>query len=140
MEWCDKFPGRASRGSCQFGTWVRTDSCCPKLSFICAWRPGPDLCTPARMPRAGPCQPIREAAARVSDSAAVTPGRTRSPTSQREDLPECVGALGACQVPVRCCRPALCCRHVPVEVCRWRGHLLAAWSLLCGLSPSFGGS
>ena len=55
-------------------------------------------------------------------------------------LPECMGALGACQVPVRCCRPALCCRPVPVEVCRWRGHLLAAWLLLCGLSRSFGGS
>ena len=48
-------------------------------------RPVPDLCTPARMPRAGPCQPIREAAARVSDSAVVTPGCIRSSTGQRED-------------------------------------------------------
>ena len=37
------------------------------------------------MPRAGPCQPTREAATRVSDSAVVTPGCTRSPTGQRED-------------------------------------------------------
>ena len=62
--------------------WLLQPQTCPYKRLA---RPVPALGTPARMPRAGPCQPIREAATRVRDSAVVTPGRTRSLASQRED-------------------------------------------------------
>ena len=77
--WSTISPGRASRGSCQSFTWVETGYCCPRHSLICAWRAlGRTRALLHSCPRLGPAGQW-EAAARVSGSAAVTPGRTRLP-------------------------------------------------------------
>ena len=86
------------------------------------------------MPRAGPCQPTREAATRMSDSAVVTPGCTRSPAGQREDWASL--RAWARWVRARCLSVRVDAQHwaaglVPV-VCWWRTHLAMAWSLLWG--------
>ena len=39
----------------------------------------------------------------------------------------CMGTLGACQASCEALEPGAVRWLVPMEVCRWRGHLLAAW-------------
>ena len=76
-------PGKVSRGCCQFRTWGRTDFSRPRRLLICTWCACCRTClthpyTPARMRQAGPCQPTRSTAARVSVSAAGWAGRVPS--------------------------------------------------------------
>ena len=92
--------GRASRGCCQFGTWVRTDSCSPKLALISAWRA---LCR--SWARQHACQELGPASQQGGGHQGerqrcrhawphTLPGQPGRGLGQ----PEGLGALGACQV------------------------------------------
>ena len=96
-----------------------------RLSRTCLMHPD----TPARMPRAGSCQPTRSAATRVSDSCestVVTPERTRWSAGWGEDWASAWGHERAGRVPSAdgpvawsAGRPAVAAGAVPV-VCQWR--------------------
>ena len=118
--WSTISPGRASRGSCQSFTWVETGYFCPRRK--CLALPGPCAVTPARMPQARPCRPMRSG--RQGERRRCRHAWPHTPPSRLAGglgLPGSVGALGAlCQA----LGPAL---RLSVEVCRGEASVLAAW-------------
>ena len=84
---------------------VELTSAAPNASLYAPGVPVPDVLasTPARMPQAGPCQPTRSAAARVSVTSRALASRltahTNRPAGERTGpVPEGMSALGACRV------------------------------------------
>ena len=89
------------------GNWLLLPQALPYMRLA---RPGPYLCMPARMPRAGPCRPMRGCLA----------AHASQPASKRTG-PGCKGALGVCQASCEALGPGAVLWLVPMEVCRWRG-------------------
>ena len=77
------------------GNWLLLPQALPYMRLAC---PGPYLCTPGCMPRAGPCRPMR--GGRQSERQRCRhawPHTPRSRLAGGPGLPGCMGALGACQ-------------------------------------------
>ena len=120
VEWWDNFSWESIRGQLSVlhlgGDWLKLPQALPYMRL---GRPGPYLCTPARMPQARPCRPMRSG--RQGERQCRRHAWLHTPPSRLAGglgLPGCMGgALGACQASCEACE-ALCWGY---------GRLLAAW-------------
>ena len=123
VEWWDNFSWESVKGQLSVlhlgGDWLFLPQALP---YKCLALPGPCAVTPARMPQARPCRPMRSG--RQGERRRCRHAWPHTPPSQLAGglgLPGSVGALGAlCQA----LGPAL---RLSVEVCRGEASVLAAW-------------
>ena len=96
------------------GNWLLLPQALPYMRLA-----RPDLRTPARMPRARPCRPMRGGSQGERQRCRhAWPHTLPSRLAGGLGLPGCMGALGAsCQASCEVFRPGA----EAMEVCRWRG-------------------